>query len=867
MVEAKHELVDTAALVGTYRASANPLAQARAILALRYSPEVLIATLRAAVAGGEVVLAMDLAVELYVMMAGQVVEMLPLLEMFEGDAFSAFEARLDRLACQEYPNKKQATALFLALGRFQSEQSVLDLRFDELFNGLVLRGMDSPADGPLVKSLHRLLRSLPEARREKLVLSYSMEEKSYTANWLAVETCPTQRVIAVCVAEVVSWDDHRFVDCEALHASVVHAFLAFGAAAVSLLMEALAGKGAKCAQREMLIRALGETRCPQAAPIFGKFLGDALVPARQAAVEALLALGEAALPQLEAALNSPKKGVRDFAVETLSARGEEILPALWPLLVGPVNQVASVATILGNVASTASVPYLTAAFAAEENPGRQAHLRAAIKACQFEEGTGNPDNEAVAKLDRTLDELVVTKPGPFEPTTSLRWIDGEPVPQDSVQALMSALRALGPAGPGGALASMAERLDAPCRHVLAEELVGEFGWEPWVIYAVGMLGSELLIDRLGSGLQELVHQVSAHRANHGVSALVQNGSLAAVRWLDHWARKAKSRMLKQDSCQALADLMKREGLSEAELGDRASATFGFSANGELAFDYAGRALTLVLDAQNNVLVRDENSVLAARLPTVRKDQDAEQARAAAERFKALKKAVGVATKQIVQRLEEAMIVDRRWPLARWQAFFLQNPLIYGLTRGLVFATHDDPTGANATLFFVTDEGLAVDERLDPLALEAPTIISIPHPISLSDAQRKTWAALHTEAEISQPFAQLERELVIDAAPVLEIMKGSKVAALAMARSLARMGYRAASQQEGSYTLEARRELSSEIEIVLSHSGYDIETRRISPDAMLEIFSLEPRWSSGTPDRPLPPGVYSETVRDLRVLLA
>ncbi|MBA2660890.1 MAG: hypothetical protein H0U74_01230 [Bradymonadaceae bacterium] len=141
------------------------------------------------------------------------------------------------------------------------------------------------------------------------------------------------------------------------------------------------------------------------------------------------------------------------------------------------------------------------------------------------------------------------------------------------------------------------------------------------------------------------------------------------------------------------------------------------------------------------------------------------------------------------------------------------------------------------------------------------------PISLSDAQRKTWAALQAEAEITQPFAQIERELVIDAARVLEIMRGSRVAALAMARSLVRMGYRAGSLQEGGYTLEARRELGSEIEIVLSHSGYDIETRRIAADAMLEIFSLEPRWSSGAPARPLPPGVYSETVRDLPAFLA
>ncbi|MBA2664566.1 MAG: DUF4132 domain-containing protein [Bradymonadaceae bacterium] len=926
------------------------------------------------------------------------------------------------------------------------------------------------------------MKSLSEERREKLVLHHRTYNDTHTANWQVVGACPTPRVIAVCVAEVLGWERSKFSYCEYRRTNTNEAFAAFGEAAVPAILEALAADGAKCALREILVRALADAASPAVAAVLLEFLNDSIEAVHIAAAEGLRALGLAALPHLEeglksrkknvrirsaevlaglplgpavralieqglasvkdteaiqvltaalgpkealpdglkalqtlraaitsedrealfermthvndhftsipnlvlldhrvivilvdeflqfqrgarsteppcrdffwwcmprlnnrpemvwlaaeellsypkrskyditrglekgleafgarlatplayylsrssydtrqlfiewiadhgpeagreallAALSDSAKGVRETAMAALTAMGESVLPALWPLLEGSADQITCVATILRDVPSAKSVPYLEAALAGERQAARQELLHAAINACRLATaGSGDEagGDEDFAELDRGLAGRKAGKVPELAAATTLRWLDASPVSEAATRWILATLGAEGPESQNAELAAVRSRLQDEGCEALGRTLVAELGWSTrWVMYAAGVLGGDLLMNDLGAALQNLVHAVSAHHAAHGVNALVRNPVPASVRWLDHWARKAETGKLKKDARKALADLKERLGLSGDDLVDQVTPTFNFSSAGDLAFDYGGRALTLVLDAQNSVMVRDEAGNISKSLPRALKTQDAAAVATAAERFKALKKAVSGTAKDVLVRLEDAMIVDRRWPLPRWQAFFLQNPVLYALSRGLVFAIHDEK-GAIASLFFVSEEGEATDANLEAVVFDAQAVISIPHPVILSDEQRQSWSALLADAEIVQPFAQLERGFVLGASKALEPTKGKTVPMSVLPRSLRRLGYKAGRPQDGGNVFDASRQLGSQIELMLSHTGYPVQTGYISANDTLEFYGIYPQWLEGATAGPIAESIYSEAALDLQAFLS
>lgn len=1089
------KLGDSEPLMEAYHSCAGEgvEAQVKAILGKEFSqhkqyghrPAELLAAVTVAEAQGDLQLSPELGVELYLAMSEYVSEVLPLLELIDGDPFPLFEARLEEQLSKKHPSRSILRALFLGIERSRGDRPPINTRVETAL-GELLPDLTTNGERLVSYALHPLLKTIPEERLEDLVVSYSSFKKMYRARWQSVGACPTPRVIGVCIEELLTWDRSYFTYAEHLLENTKEAFAEFGAAAVPFIVEALQGDGAKCAQREILVRALGEAGTMEGAPTLLEFLNDSIDAVRQAAMDGLLALGTAGLPYLEEGLGSRKKkirtgaaevlaalprtpqteelierclpsvketesvqlleaalsaeserpeglialekmwtsytteerdalfarmakvedhyhlvtnltlldqktifilgdaylkwvreegrdgwndffteppflsfcwhpiglvagnpatpwltaqvlvslpssnpwgvqtnltsaheklgnkfarplayylaretvdarklhikwlaeqapeegveaflaslsdsakGIRDLATSALTALGESVLPKLWPMLVGPAAQVTAVATILRDVPSPDSVPYLKEALEGEKSAARQELLTGAINACQLAT-KDTPGHEAAesdySELDRGLAGRKAGKVPSFETKPALRWVDGTEVSEEASKWILATLASEGPEGANVELASVRERLDDESCKALGEALVGELGWERWVSYAVGVLGDDLLMSQLGAQLQSLVHGVSAHHATHGINALVRNPTPSAIRWLDHWSRKAETEKLKKDARQALLDLMELHGLSQDDLVDQATPSFDFSIQGELEFDYAGRPMTLVLDQFSQVTVRDDKGKVAKNLPRARKEQDADALASAKERFKTIKKAVAGAVKTVLHRLEEAMIVDRRWAVERWKGFFLQHPLLYPLSRGLVFALHND-SGKITDLFYVSEDGEPTDADLKPVEFSPEAQISIPHPILLTQQQRSTWSELFADAEILQPFEQLEREFLANPAELLRTEKGTMVPARLVARSLRQFGYKAGRPEEAGNVYEATRQIG-QVELVLSHGAYYIQTRSIGADEMIELHGIGAKWVKGAGGRPIPESVYSEAVRDLQAFL-
>jgi hypothetical protein len=125
-------------------------------------------------------------------------------------------------------------------------------------------------------------------------------------------------VIDAAIAEAIRWDKKAFTYSQNRRRFADEAFASFGEAAVDPLVAALEGPAKKAVQREVLVAALGHARSPKAAATLLAFADDGVDAVKKAARDGLAALGDAAIPVLEAAAG--KKGKLKVVAEELLAR-------------------------------------------------------------------------------------------------------------------------------------------------------------------------------------------------------------------------------------------------------------------------------------------------------------------------------------------------------------------------------------------------------------------------------------------------------------------------------------------------------------------------------------------------------------------
>jgi hypothetical protein len=108
----------------------------------------------------------------------------------------------------------------------------------------------------------------------------------------------------------------------------------------------------------------------------------------------------------------------------------------------------------------------------------------------------------------------------------------------------------------------------------------------------------------------------------------------------------------------------------------------------------------------------------------------------------------------VDRLEEAMVTDRRWSPGDFEAL-LGHPLLGVLARRLVWGGYDQ-AGRLVWQFRVVEPASCVglDNSGDPA--EEVAAIGIVHPVQLTEVERVAWSEVLGVGRTCQPFLQLNR---------------------------------------------------------------------------------------------------------------
>ena len=337
------------------------------------------------------------------------------------------------------------------------------------------------------------------------------------------------------------------------------------------------------------------------------------------------------------------------------------------------------------------------------------------------------------------------------------------LPLVAVQSLCEMLAFTDPEEPYEGLEQVRETCDAVS--------LGELGWgifeawclagnpmdEKWAFFAIGHLGRDDHAHRIAALVRQWPSDGAFPRAVLGLDVLATMKSDAAFMLLHGIAEKVKSRPLQQKAREKMESVAESLGLGTEELADRLVPTLGLDDDGSRVLDFGARSFRVGFDEHLRPFVRDAEGARLAELPKPGKSDDEAKAAASGAEWKAIKKAAKAAAGQQLERLQNAMIAQRRWEQAAFATYLVAHPLVTHLVRRLVFGAYDEG-GALLTTFRVAEDGTYADP--DDRALELPegARVGVLHPLEISVAAVAAWGERLSEYEVLQPFPQVGREV-------------------------------------------------------------------------------------------------------------
>jgi hypothetical protein len=280
--------------------------------------------------------------------------------------------------------------------------------------------------------------------------------------------------------------------------------------------------------------------------------------------------------------------------------------------------------------------------------------------------------------------------------------------------------------------------------------------EGWALDALGLVGNDDTVRQLAPLIQAWPGQSAHKRAVAGIDILTSIGTDVALLHLHRVAEKAKFKGLKATAKARMKEVADGLGLTTDQLGDRLVPDFGLDQHGSLVLDYGERRFRVGFDEQLKPTVADEDGAQRKALPKPGAKDDPSLAPAAYARFSSLKKDVRAVAGDQIRRFEKAMVTGRRWTAAEQRSLFVEHPLLWHLTRRLVWATFTTD-GTVSGSFRVAEDRTLADSADDEITVSDDAVVGIAHPLHLGDTIA-AWSALFADYEVLQPFPQLGREV-------------------------------------------------------------------------------------------------------------
>ncbi len=371
--------------------------------------------------------------------------------------------------------------------------------------------------------------------------------------------------------------------------------------------------------------------------------------------------------------------------------------------------------------------------------------------------------------------------------------------------------------------------------------VGAPSKEKWAFAALGYTGGDRTALKLSPMIRLWPGEAQHQRAVAGLDILRVIGTDTALMQLNGIAQKVPFKALKQRANQCMDAIARDKGLTKAELEDRIVPDCGLDEKGSFEFDFGTRKFTFALNSEMKPMVRDEDGKLRDDLPKPNSKDDQEKAAASVAAWKLMKKQIKEVAKIQAGRLEQAMIIGRRWNREQFELLLVKHPLMAHLSRMLLWAGYTKE-GTFIKTFRVTEEGDYSDETDSAVSLEECDRIGIIHPLNLTRESAAAWGELFSDYEIIPPFPQLGRAVyTLDAEELkgdsLTRFIGMKFPAPTLVFTLEKFGWeRGTPMDAGCFDELSKQFPAAGVTIVLTYDG-NVGMGYIDPGEELEITEV------------------------------
>jgi len=235
-----------------------------------------------------------------------------------------------------------------------------------------------------------------------------------------------------------------------------------------------------------------------------------------------------------------------------------------------------------------------------------------------------------------------------------------------------------------------------------------------------------------------------------VGALALQGSDKALRWVEWYSRKyaVKKANIGAAATAALEAAATELGITTYELGDRLVPDLGFDGLFR-HFEAGGESYRAFIDSKFRLAFFNENDKKLKAVPSTASEELKQE-------FKAITKEVRDIAKSQAPRMEYYLFIQRKWSLAQWQKFFLNNPVMFIFATRLLWAVYKDHADTPHITFLCDEDTTLLDLEEEELTPQPEWSIGIVHPSQLDPSTLKAWQEKFFDKAIEPIFPQLDR---------------------------------------------------------------------------------------------------------------
>jgi hypothetical protein len=343
----------------------------------------------------------------------------------------------------------------------------------------------------------------------------------------------------------------------------------------------------------------------------------------------------------------------------------------------------------------------------------------------------------------------------------------------------------------------------------------------------------------------------------------------------------KFKGIKQRAQECMEAIAQDRNMTREQLEDRIVPDCELDERGSCILDFGVRQFQVVLGADLKPMVKDGEGKLKSNLPSPGTKDDPEKAEAATNTWKLLKKQVTEVIKIQTLRLEQAMVMGRRWTVDEFTLLLVRHPLMTHLVQRLVWGSYDGAGRLTAT-FRVTEDQTCADEMDETFELNGLAQLGIVHPLHLTPETRSTWSERLIDYEIVQPFQQLGRSLHAlepgeAAQKEITRFKDAKVPAITLVGLLEKSGWLRGVPEDGGVFHEHSKVFpGANVTAIAEYEGISVGAIDSSyPQSIERCFFFEgiytpqiyPRHPDPLPLSEVDPLVISEVLEDLMAIAA